>query len=247
VRPASGDDDASVSVAPTRKEPTDREKRQAIDAAVKAKLHKEIDVDVIETPFSDVCKDIAKQLDVTLIFDPEGLEEAGVPADQLVNLRLNLRADAVLKILLSPLHLNYVVQDGLVLITSNEKYIEVYASTRVYDVRDLLTKDGLSSKPLPLPNKPGRIGPTAAITGSSGAVQGSPETPINLNPQTPADQLVALICETINPRSWTHRGGNGTANVFAGRLVVRHGDATLEEIGDLLEDMRRVGGEAKSK
>src|SRR5688500_2573266 len=45
-----------LALADEPKEPTQRQQRQAIDDAVKAQLDKEIDIDVIETPFSDVCR-----------------------------------------------------------------------------------------------------------------------------------------------------------------------------------------------
>jgi hypothetical protein len=225
----------TVGLSGASKEPTDREQRQAIDAAVREKLRKQVDIDVIETPFSDVIKDLARQLDATVILDPEGLEESGVTQDQLVNLKLNLRGDAVLKVLLEPLHLSHVVRDGLLMITSPEQEAK-YLTLRVYDVRDLLAKSGTASKPLPfVPADPLK------------ADSAKPATDSASDSQSPSDQLVSLVCDTIAPKTWTHRGGSATARVFAGTLVVRQNEATLEEIADLLEAIRQAAGDTPSK
>src|SRR5262249_22525010 len=101
-------------------------------------LEQETKIDVIETPFSDVIKDIAKDHEITIVLDPEGLDEAGVTADQLVSLNLKgISLRSALRILLGPLHLTYVVKDEVLQITSQEKAAEQLV-TKVYPVGDLV-------------------------------------------------------------------------------------------------------------
>jgi hypothetical protein len=49
-----------------------------------------------------------------------------------------------------------------------------------------------------------------------------------------------LVCDSIAPQTWTHRGGYGTARVFAGTLLVRQTDENLDDVSDLLEEIRRI-------
>jgi hypothetical protein len=234
-------------------EPTDSEKIRAADQAVREKLRREIKLDVVETPFADVLMELNKTLDITIILDPEGLEESDVTPDQLISLNLkDKRADAIFRVLLEPLHLECGVRDGLLIITSREKYERDFLAVRVFDVHELLDKAATSSKPLPSWKKPARkIGGMSAGLAAGGSA--APPVPVApppvFEPETPADHFVAMICDSIAPHSWTHRGGHATAKVFGGVLVVRQTEEALAEIGDLVDQMRRAtsGGDPESK
>ena len=123
-----------------------REKYKSVDIVrpgsaeenIMKELENEAKVDVIETPFSDVIRDIAKDHEITIVLDPEGLEEADVTPDQLITLNLKgISLRSVLRILLGPLHLTYVVKDEVLQITSEEKAAEQLV-TKVYPVGDLV-------------------------------------------------------------------------------------------------------------
>jgi hypothetical protein len=101
-------------------------------------MEQESKVNVIETPFSDVIKDIAKNHEITIVLDPEGMTEADVTPDQLITLNLKgISLRSVLRILLGPLHLTYVIKDEVLQITSEEKASEQLV-TKVYPVGDLV-------------------------------------------------------------------------------------------------------------
>jgi hypothetical protein len=59
-------------------------------------------------------------------------------------------------------------------------------------------------------------------------------------PETPADHLVSMVCDSVAPQSWTHRGGHATAKVFGGVLVVRQTEEALTEIADLIDQIHRA-------
>jgi hypothetical protein len=227
-------------------EPSDSEKLRATDEAVREKLRGVTSLDVIETPFNDVIKDLAKKLDIAIVLDPEGLEEADVTPDQLVNIVLeDKRADAIFRVLLEPLHLECGVRDGLLIITSREKYEEDFLRVRVFNVRELVENAATSSKPLPRREEHSKkMG--GFFSGSGGtppgvAVAPAPaEPPLAFEPETPADHFVAMVCDSVAPHSWTHRGGHATAKVVGGVLVVRQTEEALAEIADLIEQMRRA-------
>jgi hypothetical protein len=251
-------------------DPSDREKLRALNEEVREKLRQEINLDVIETPFADVIKDLNKSLDLWIILDPEGFEEAGVTPDQLVTLNLqHKRGDVILRVLLEPLHLRTGIRDGLLVITSQEKYEEDFLSVRFFNVRDLLDDPVTPSKPLPVwQRRHQSMAPAASGTANAGGVAGAAgggkgggfsgggfgaggraatqaETPPpEYEPQSPADHLVSAFCDTVAPKTWTHRGGHGNARVIAGVLMVRQTDEALEEIADLLKQMRAVLAEA---
>jgi hypothetical protein len=122
-------------------------------------LEKETKIDVIETPFSDVIKDIAKDHEITIVLDPEGMEEAGVTPDQLVTLNLKgISLRSAFRILLGPLHLTYTVKDEVLQITSEEKAGEQLV-TKVYPVGDLV---------VPIINIPGGGGMGGMMGGMGG-------------------------------------------------------------------------------
>lgn len=235
-----------------QQQPTDRQQLKALNDAVRTKLRQEIDLDVIETPLVDVTRQISDQIGETINLDLVGLEESSITPDQLINLRLETkRADVVLRALLQPLNLVLVVHDGLLIVTSKRIQATRYATPRAYDVRDLLENANTFSQPLPHsePVDPalggmiegGPVGGAAMGSGSMGPSSAKLAGPLPaLAPESPADYLVSLICDSVAPDSWKHRGGTATAQIFGGMLVVRHTDDVQAEIDDLLQEMRGV-------
>jgi hypothetical protein len=55
-----------------------------------------------------------------------------------------------------------------------------------------------------------------------------------------------MICDSVAPDSWTHRGGQATAKVFGGVLVVRQTEEALAQIADLIEQMRQAAASEPS-
>lgn len=226
-------------------DPTDAQKVRAENDELRTRLRQQITLDVIETPFGDVIKDLGQKLDIAVILDPEGLEESDVTPDQLVTLRLDdKRADTIFRVLLEPLRLECGVRDGMLVITSREKYQTEFLSLRTFNVRTLLDDAGTPSAPLPRwkePRKPRTDGVASGGSGPGGfGGMADPAAPPTTDPQTPADHLVSLVCDSVAPQSWTHRGGQATAKVFGGVLVVRQTEEAQAEIADLIDQMRQA-------
>jgi len=86
---------------------------------ITAILGTETKVDVIETPFIDVCRDIGKAHKMTITLDPAGLKKAAVTPDQLISINVKgVSLRTFLPIMLKPLGLTYLVRPDGLLITS---------------------------------------------------------------------------------------------------------------------------------
>jgi len=123
------------------------EGRSRISAAELA-IHKKLDVPVKpsyrEQPLAVVIDALAKQADVAIHLDMVGLEQEAVRSDTPVTLSLDqpISLKSALKLLLEPLHLNYVVKDEVLKVTSPRLVKgQVYAVS--YQVADLV---------MPIPN-----------------------------------------------------------------------------------------------
>ena len=105
---------------------------------IETALTRPVKVSFQELPFKDVIADLAKQAELPLELDPEGMEEADVAPDQAVSLELgSFPLRQTLDVLLGPLHLSYRYSgDGLV-ITSEEICAE-RPMVRIYPVLDLV-------------------------------------------------------------------------------------------------------------
>lgn len=101
-------------------------------------LDRKVSLDVVETEFAEVVRNLSKQVEFSITLDPEGLEEAGVTKDQLVTLKLpEMKLRSVLKVLLRPLHLDVIPTRTELLVTSQERASEKLF-IRVYPVQDLI-------------------------------------------------------------------------------------------------------------
>jgi hypothetical protein len=127
-----------ITIRRAKYQSVDLVKTGSAEENITKELQKETKIDVIETPFSDVIHDVAKNHEITIVLDPEGLDEADVTPDQLVTLNLKgITLRSALRILLGPLHLTYVIKDEVLQITSEEKAAEQLI-TKVYPVGDLV-------------------------------------------------------------------------------------------------------------
>jgi general secretion pathway protein D len=195
--------------------------------AVRKSLEKRISVHFEDITFKDAMKQLAGQLEVTVLLDPEGMEEAGVTPDQLVALQLPpARARNVLKLLLEPLHLTIVVRNGVLMVTSEEKAGEML-ETRVYNVRDLVEVNAKASV---------RSGAMFPVPEGMKVVFGGSRSGVEQD----FDTLIDLITSTVQPDSWTDNGGSGSISGFprGGLLVVSQTDDFHEELQQLLDMLR---------
>jgi len=202
------------------------------DQAAREKLHKRISADWLRVKLSNAVEALRRELDVQFQLDPEGLEEAGVTQDEEISVVYrDRRGDQLLNLMLTPLHLTYVIKDGVVQITSEEKAAEQLV-TRAYNVRDLLEpwspkgKRSGGASPLPVPEG------TQVVWSAKGAALARAQY------YDAIDELIDLISSTVDPDTWTDNGGSGSISIFRGLLIVSQTEATHNEVEILLRQIR---------
>lgn len=105
---------------------------------IETALASPVKVSFQELPFKDVIAELAKQAELPIELDPEGLEEADVVPEQAVSLELGtFPLRQTLDVLLGPLHLHYRVTADALVITSEEECAE-QPTVRIYPVLDLV-------------------------------------------------------------------------------------------------------------
>jgi hypothetical protein len=108
------------------------------EARISEQLLQEITIEEPEIEIGRLMEQIASRQDITIVFDPVGLEEAGVTKDQLVSHNLKgITLRSALRLILGPLNLTYVIKDEVLQITSVERASEQLV-TKVYPVGDLV-------------------------------------------------------------------------------------------------------------
>jgi len=121
-----------------------RSQATAAEAAIIKKLDTPVKPTYREQPLAAVIDALARQADVAIHLDMVGLDQEAVRSDTPVTLTLDqpISLKSALKLLLEPLHLDYVVRDEVLKVTSPRLVKgDVYAVT--YPVADLV---------LPIPN-----------------------------------------------------------------------------------------------
>jgi hypothetical protein len=108
------------------------------EAKIVEKLQEEVTIEEPEIELGRLMETIASRKDITIVFDPVGLEEAGVTKDQIVSHNLKgISLRSAFRLILGPLNLTYVIKDEVLQITSKEKASEQLV-TKVYPVGDLV-------------------------------------------------------------------------------------------------------------
>jgi hypothetical protein len=94
--------------------------------------------DWTDQPLTDVLTTIQDEYEIPIQLDKPALEEAGLATDSPVNTSLhNLSLRSALKLLLRPLNLTWVVENEVLLITTDEE-AKKHVSTCVYNVHGLV-------------------------------------------------------------------------------------------------------------
>ncbi len=108
---------------------------------IEKKLKKPVSVDFNKTPLKDVIKFLTTQLKINVIADAEDIAESNIEVDldePITFKSTTLSLSSVLKFILKPLGLTYVVTRECLLITT-QSIAEETVTTIVYDVRKLTT------------------------------------------------------------------------------------------------------------
>ncbi|MBI1315000.1 hypothetical protein GC176_27225 [bacterium] len=192
------------------------------------------------TPLIDVMRSLGRSAGLNVVIDEAEIQQAGVAALTPVTIDLeNIWLPDALGRMLKPLQLGVVVDDhDRVVVTSGQRMRGKLVAA-AYPVADLV---------VPIPRtvvvhadetKTGREWKLAERQGGvvpAGAVQPPPKAALEF------DELVSLIQSTVEPDSWTKRGGRGTINFSETTLslIIRQTQPVHEKISDLLGQLRRV-------
>ncbi|MFN0054797.1 MAG: permease prefix domain 1-containing protein [Planctomycetales bacterium] len=222
------------------------ESSDASRAQVEAKLAIPVEKLALEdVPLQDVLNLLSDQTGVDILIDKTTLQDDGIAVDTPVTLSLrytSLPAHAVLKLVLEPLHLGYLLRDGLVMVTTRAKLGE-RLEIEVYNVRDLQSLlapralAAINASPLESGQTgPGGVAPApgSATSGSSKSAGGS-----GVAPPRQGTTLADVITETVEPESWGAVGGAGSVVEYNGLLIARQTREVHAEIRQLLEMMRK--------
>ena len=118
--------------------------RHPAELEIERKLNTPVSLKFKEAPLSAVTEHLGKVGGVNIYVDPQGLAEEGVHSSTPVTIDLSqeISLKSALNLILSPLHLDYVIQNEVLKITSEQlRDRNVYSKT--YNVADLV---------LPIPN-----------------------------------------------------------------------------------------------
>lgn len=135
--------------------------------------------------------------------------------------------------------LAYQVEDGLMLLSTAED-LENVMVTRVYEVSDLLVRVPRFSGPrLDLTRAPqfgaSGGGPTPFVADSGGAREPGPASPdVGLSSSPLMERLIDLVVNTVEPQSWSQRGGRGTIGAYQGCIVVHNSLLVHQRLGGYL-------------
>jgi hypothetical protein len=190
-----------------------------------ATLGKRIDIDFNEVPLEECIKLLADQTELPFWRDQATLADEGVALDQPISLKLKAtRVEAALNLLLTPIQLEFVPENDVVLVTTSAKAGEKLI-TRTYPVRDLV----------PAPEKPERE-ETAAKK------EGSDATPPPPRFARPFGSLMQAIESAVEPDSWECLSGPGSMSPVpqTGSLVIRQTWRIHRQILQLLRDLREA-------
>jgi len=89
------------------------------EASIRAALDQKTDIKFIEKPFSGVFDDLKQRHGIEIELDIRALDDAGIPRDTPVTRSIKgVTLRSALNLLLDHLHLTYVVQNGVLMVTT---------------------------------------------------------------------------------------------------------------------------------
>ena len=213
-------------------------------------------------PLKDVVKELQATQGINIFLDQRSLNEQGVSLEQPISLRLeNMSMKSALNLILKQAHLTYIIKDEVLQITT-EAEAKGKMQRVVYQVADLVIPIpnaagvlpmGTSSSPVNQPPyTPTPITGAYALgsgtsvgqpTGSPFATDQNGATVTKSAPTATREaELIKLITNTVDPRSWSDMGGPGTIDYhpLTMGLVINQTPDIQEQIVDLLNSLRRL-------
>jgi type II secretory pathway component GspD/PulD (secretin) len=230
-------------------------------------LTKPVNLSFNDAPLDEVLEDLRAWHGVNIVPDMPALDSEGITLKRPVTIKLeNVSLRSALNLLLHQIHLTYVPQDGILVITTegNARGKMVTATYQVADLIQPIDNSGLpaaynlsaaierSTHPQTSLASPGTVTPVLAPTSmSSGAPASAPVagpgtaggSPVaKSGPPTMENELIKLITNTVAPQTWDSMGGQGSINYYplGMALVINQTPDIQEQIADLLAALRRL-------
>jgi Flp pilus assembly secretin CpaC len=241
-----------IIASPYRK-PEEPTGRSAADAAVEKQLDEIVDLSQLtrETPFGEAIEVLKNSVDPPLkifvnwrdLYDNADVDQTTpinmdpIPAIQLRK-ALQLLLGAVSG---GFVNIDFLVKDGVITIATEELLAPFKMETLVYDITDLIGQPADFYTQLG-----GTI--TAPTEGEAGTEQlGEQEAmtreELIASAIQRAEQLSALIRQTIKPESWIEGGGEGSITLYERKKLAIYQTREVHNlIGKMLEDLRKSLG-----
>ncbi len=150
-----------------------KEKYKSVDLASRGPAERKIEdqlkspttLEFIETPFTDVVEYLKDLHGIEIQLDKKALDDVGVAADTPITRNLKgISLRSALRLLLRELQLTYIIQDEVLLITTQEQ-ADTRPNTKVYPVADLVL-------PIRTPSFSGGFGGLGGMSGGMGSTSG---------------------------------------------------------------------------
>jgi hypothetical protein len=186
-------------------------------------LDQKLNLEFKEGTLKEFCTRIADKCDLNVMIDVFGLQEEGIEPDRKVQLNLkDSTLRGALTSALKPLGVAYVIEDGLIKVTSRQRALGNLVVV-TYPVADLI---------VPVPNF---VTPTAA-TAHSDEEAASVKKPAAID----SNSLIEVIQSTVDPDSWDVAGGPASIRGYSKTLslVIRQTKGAHLQIADLLAQLR---------
>jgi hypothetical protein len=180
------------------------------------RLEQKIKIEFFDEPLNEVVNLINHTDGIQFHFDKKAMEDSGIATDALITLQMKeVPVRVGLRFILKPLDLSYYLDNGIVMITTQE-VVEQRLSVQMYNVKNLVGEDTIATP---------RSGDFPVPPGATSV-------------QSNSDRLIDLIQSVAEPESWGPVGGPGSMSYYRGILVVRQTEAVHEKIDTLLNQLR---------
>ena len=222
----------------------------SMTAETEARLEEFLTAEYNNVPLNEFLASVCDKLKIQFILDRPALRDATIdPATAPVDIKLqHVRAKMLLELALGEFNLNYVVDDGILRVSTMDK-LNSQLITRVYDCRAILNVDP-KAEPIDKRDANGAAFRQSAFDGEASSTNGTRSlfqliqaSPPVLSPakqshaSTPAEKLIDVICTTIASPTWSSVGGQGTICEYNGLLVVSQTQEVQQQVADLLEQI----------
>ncbi|MCA9014607.1 MAG: hypothetical protein KDA77_04665 [Planctomycetaceae bacterium] len=196
-------------------------------------LNDDSECDFSKTPLSEVIKSLADRHGISMLLLEDKMKEEGISINEPVCLRVKgIALKNVLKLILEPIGLNYVVDQELLKITSRIHEEEIY-QTRVYPVGDFGNTPEVYLELVSTISEHGSLGFYRVGLGIQGGAGGSGFFQVISDPNPPELSLRPHVYNQYD-------GGTIVAVRLSESLVISQTYHAHNEIVELLTQLRRA-------